>query len=112
MTPEQLKLVTPAPWIYSFPGCVHVVCLHYKEPSLAHKEAEANAEFIALARNAEDVMLQRKWNPTRRPDGQWVVEDDHGNIHSKGSEGWHHPFVALCEADAWVKKHVEKEVKP
>lgn len=123
MTPEQLKNVTPAPWIVDAPGCVGH---HFKEGGkrtiaipgrrgAAWPEDEADAEFIALARNAEDVMMRRGWSPVKSPlaNEGWRVDMDDGCYFAYGREDsdvqsahWHHPFVALVEADKWYKANV------
>ena len=70
-------------------------------------EMIANATFTSTARLAFDVMLRRGWNPTLRPDGQWVVQERDGSIRSRGSYGWPDPFTALVAADAWYRENVE-----
>lgn len=77
-----------------------------------------NAELIALARNAFDVMMRRGWHVRRASTGEWVVyhpgdgrvglstmvglEDEDGNLlHSTD------PFTALVEADLWYRENVE-----
>lgn len=70
----------------------------------------ADAELIALARNALDVMMRREWGvggasrwwaalpPTECPEKfrRWC--DDHY---------FPDPFTALIEADHWYREHVE-----
>lgn len=74
---------------------------------------EADAVFIALARNAFDVMMRRKkWFPV--PNGvSWDVCQENGTledpelVHAWPMD-WPDPFTALVEADKWYKEHVEK----
>lgn len=87
-------------------------------------------EFAAIARNAFDVMIRRKWFPALIPSSQkWDVmfyvdlaEPDWGGraisvlawfgCRILGvptlTRHWPDPFTALVEADEWYKKNVEK----
>jgi hypothetical protein len=74
--------------------------------------SRSNAEFIALARNAFDVMMRRGWSPERMGD-TWVVNDEDGRMFNYQSEElmrWPDPYTALVEADAWYKEHIEHDV--
>ncbi len=78
-----------------------------------------DAAFIALARNAFDVMMRRRWSV------RYVVVEEHHSYHSWEVVGWQAkaipvkcrtsrscPFTALVEADIWYKEHVEKSPNP
>lgn len=77
-------------------------------------ECRANAEFIALARNAFDVMMRRGWQ-VLLIDGKWHVFDrilpDGKGFGWIGGVGAYEipadPFTALVEADAWYKANIE-----
>ena len=69
-----------------------------------------DAEFIALARNAFDVMLRRGWTATLidtqdGPRTAWHVDV---GIRGQRTASFDNPFVALVEADEWYKANVEK----
>ncbi len=69
------------------------------------------AEFVALARNAFDVMMRRGWMPNLYSDGWWGVQDRDG-LYPRGLLGCAQgvrsadPFTALVEADRWCTEHV------
>lgn len=71
-----------------------------------------NAEFIALARNAFDVMMRRGWYAYPVSVETWQVEmcgisnDDRRQWMALGEHA--DPFTALVEADKWYKENVEK----
>lgn len=74
MTPEQLKLLSPAPWEAMVQEWQppQVVCNDRTAGAIITgeaKQAVAWATFIAIARNAFDVMARRKWFP--RFIGRW-----------------------------------------
>jgi hypothetical protein len=80
------------------------------------EEAEANAAFIALGRNAFDVMMRRRWSPVASPiAGTWRVDTDDGAYFAYGKEDedgvnpaeFADPFTALVEADRWYRENVE-----
>jgi hypothetical protein len=71
-----------------------------------------DAAFIALARNAFDVMMRRGWNPLMTSNG-WSVSDFHRKrVYDKArtfrdwvlEQEWPDPFTALVEADRWMKE--------
>lgn len=70
-----------------------------------------DAEFIALARNAFDVMMRRGWGvlPCRSVIGWWVSKDSEGNPFRDDAPRlyWQDPYTALIEADRWYKENVE-----
>jgi hypothetical protein len=68
-----------------------------------------NAEFIALARNAFEVMMQRGWGVSW-VDERWVIRDMKGMcLAGAGYKEYPDPFTALVEADKWYRANVEKE---
>ncbi len=98
-------------------------------PMLARDHAitfrEADAEFIALARNAFDVMMRRGWHTERYSTlgggFMWRIPMSLANdmIRQHGANAaqfkqfaslakWLDPFTALVEADKWYKENVEK----
>ncbi len=109
--PLDLSNLTPAPWFNWSHGETGDFGLFHGAPAdpreifdlLDHQEP-ADLEFIAIARNAFDVMMRRGWYPIR-VQGQW-------HVFSKGSpeagmgfgEPADDPFTALVEADAWMKQ--------
>lgn len=126
----DLSKLAPAPW-RGLSGMViggHVVatvdCEFYvMGPSAAPPcSAQVHIDFIALARNAFDVVMRRGWSAKRLIDGRWVAmtwavdpHECHAVIlDSNGIEEWDvaarpDPFTALVEADAWYKANVEKQ---
>jgi hypothetical protein len=85
----DLSKLSPAPW-----NC---------GDERGHNETEDY--FIALARNAFDVMMRRWWYAQPEDDGWSVV----GSGFSEVIESRHaDPFTALVEADKWYKENVEK----
>jgi hypothetical protein len=121
----DLSKLAPAPWTSD--GCyVHgpVVVGDGDVPDYSsmtiydeggHNEDEA--KFIALARNAFDVMMRRGWYAVTRGD-EWTVpfclaEEDAGfpwkayeSVTGKEAS-WPDPFTALVEADRWYRENVE-----
>lgn len=140
MTPEQLAKLSPAPWIYDRRVKCHAVysndkrvncfdelerlpVICYQGFAILDGQREADWEFIALARNAEDAMVRR--GMTARPmrnsrSGEvvgWMADfktvgDEffkfsnlpHGNC-------FHHPFVAIVEADRWLTEQENQQRK-
>ena len=106
----DLNWLTPAPWTAD--GCdVRGPLNADRCPMMSiydeggHSETEA--AFIALARNAFDVLIRRGWGVVRFTDG-WKVflSDDWSFLRSAC---WADPFTALVEADKWYKANVEKK---
>lgn len=106
--PIDLSKLAPAPWkardceVESAPinekGDVMMI---YDEGG--HNEADA--AFIALARNAFDVMMRRGWGVENR--GGWYATSKYGDRAVGGTDLYPDPFTALVEADAWYKQNVE-----
>lgn len=88
-------------------------------PYLGYESTLVNAEFIALARNAFDVMLRRGWCAIQQPSGRWAVKIDWSAIGNSGGmqsgfapQQHADPFTALVETDAWYKENVEGKDTP
>ncbi len=77
---------------------------------------KANVEFVALARNAFDVMMRRGVFPVQvhlgwsvyaiTPDRKmlpWLV-----GFKEFAELPWPDPYTALVEADKWYKEHIER----
>lgn len=114
--PKQLM---PAPWeVYcesnneDYPSISGLTCgLHGGDSCIIDIN---HANFIALARNAFDVMMRRGWIAARATTGEWVVKHGDGlakyEILDKPSGGLFFasdPFTAIVEADRWWKEYVE-----
>ncbi len=72
---------------------------------------ETEAEFIALARNAFDVMVRRGWGVACYGPGRWVVPGFSKHwyvVHAGPPYDYPDPFTALVEADNWLKAREEK----
>ena len=75
---------------------------------------ETDAQFIALARNAFEILMRRGWLVQQiSPNGPWMVCGPQWAFNPKDrdmvvSDSWLDPFTALVEADAWYKANVEK----
>ena len=106
--------LSPAPWVAE--GCYVEGNGFMMFDDDGHNIDEA--EFIALARNAFDVMMRRGWSPVQMPHSdQWGVQTD---------ERWNRkpeliernglcivaddPFTALVEADKWYKENVDHAI--
>ena len=80
--------------------------------------SKADAAFIALARNAFDVMMRRGWYPVFSPEhNRWTVCTQglwnrmSGELALSFRDATHfcgNPFAALVEADKWYAENVEK----
>lgn len=81
----------------------------YVEERKKERNAETDAEFIALARNAFDIMMRHpSWTLRACLDGEyrayWHIEDD---LENRLGCGGYDPFTALAEADKWYKENME-----
>lgn len=127
----DLEKLTPAPWRFvgeNVPGLFGKALLpslygpdqlrvakvgtdDVKRTEELGKRFVADAAFIALARNAFDVMMRRGWSPWAGK--EWSVLDDEGGMiyRKHGGDGSRitasDPFTALVEADKWYKENVE-----
>jgi hypothetical protein len=113
----DLSKLTPAPWIHDLPGCVGHV---YPEggmrviavpgyPSKAQPIDLADAEFIALARNAFDVMARRGWGVVQRSSGWFAAIPGSEPMVEFRKMRFPDPFTALVESDKWYRENVEGE---
>ena len=103
----DLTKLTPAPWVDSHSD----LCFHPKHGGTASVPIDANhRKFIALARNAFDVMMRRGWG-MHQYETEWVILPDEDN--ELPFEAWLQrqefpdPFTALVEADAWYRENIE-----
>ncbi len=112
----NMNKLTPAPWILApwtlkqadvIEGVEDEPCTVAKCWSSSFAPApdiaKVNAEFIALARNAFDVMMRRGWGVEKLGDGWQIVTDEMRALRESFSD----PFTALVEADKWHKENVE-----
>lgn len=122
----DLTKLTPAPWKMhrcKFAG-QDEACGIFNDESLDcsmdechHPLTETDAAFIAIARNAFDVMMRRGWHAKKCSEGpHWFVDigpewiqhvfvDKRGTIEAVYGLD---PFTALVAADEWYKANVEK----
>lgn len=94
----DITKLTPAPWELTDEGwCVDA-------------DMHEHQEFIAIARNAFDVMMRQGWGVVLvKIDNQnyWCVPQLTPGI-CMPIHRWPDPFTALIEADKWYKENVEK----
>jgi hypothetical protein len=130
----DLEKLTPAPWQESA-GIVSTETEPF--PRLADctwgdvddDQTEANARFIALARNAFDVMMRRGWGVRQAQSGKrkgmWFAFEgdgvalhkdawDFGRVQGLRDAVFFHadPLTALIEADRWYRENVEAKAAP
>lgn len=107
----DLSKLTPAPWVARGEG---ICCGLYKEPEhfLIFQDdggTWADTQFCALARNALDVMLVRRWAAVPFDEG-WEVRDYRDGQRTIAlSKFWPDPFTAIVEADKWYRENVENK---
>lgn len=113
----NLSKLSPAPW--EIDKAFGPFALVHRRPDGTVTyvgNTKTDAEFIALARNAFDVMMRRGWNPIKGSSGQWYVEDERleafiHRLQTHGGDGRliraTDPFTALIEADRWYRENVE-----
>jgi len=110
----DLSKLTPAPWeVHDGGRSDHTVCQRVGEgckPLFERWDGTndlTDAEFIALARNAFDVMMRRGWTPRKEERG-WVAADAKTGLCPQSFPGFFQaaddPFTALVEADKWYKE--------
>lgn len=127
----DLSKLSPAPWwaVHTETAYPDVETGPTDDPSERFSVIErmdgADFAFIALARNAFDVMLQRGWSPERFSllggGFAWRIPMGQANemIREHGVNAacfknyaaltkWPDPFTALVEADRWYAEHIEK----
>ena len=116
--PIDLSKLTPAPWLHikkrSWETIEPDVIDYTIDDDGIHGKGESDMPFIALARNAFDVLMRRGWAVCPR-DGKWIVLippsvdalwkafDLHCPDMSRDD-----PFTALVDADAWLTANMEK----
>jgi hypothetical protein len=108
----NLERLSPAPWRVSD---AHGLCVVRDDP-IGDVVADlsvgqwvgnrADAEFIALARNAFDVMMRRRWHQEPLSNGKWLVCENRNGDWCDGPT-CDDPFTALVEADRWYRENVE-----
>jgi len=114
----DIAKVTPAPW---FAKCEGICCGVYQgSPEKQGVSIDlqdptwADAQFIALARNAFDVMMRREWGVKQCTVGPecepaWYADwSTVTNVEMPDSLYCKDPFTALVEADKWYRENVEK----
>ena len=129
--PWEAHTITPAPWeahtehddpiaapwvgIAGDPICGLYWLCHEQTKDATDAmvaQVEANAEFIALARNAFDVMMRRGWTACRSSSGEWYATwPDPDTVFAFGNatgNSYPDPFTAIVEADRWYRENVEK----
>ena len=113
----DLSKLTPAPWVAWHKPTetmadedFHLVAgLPILPRDHSFSFLEMDAEFIALARNAFDVMMRRGWAAVE-VGGHWQVRDRNGwdlplSFYVTEHKGrFPDPFTALVEADAWFRR--------
>ncbi len=101
----DLEKLSPAPWQAHGHELYYSSRLHQQIPSAV------DAGFIALARNAFDVMMRRGWGVVWFEDGRWAIvtqgESAHECLAARISLS-NDPFTAMVEADKWYRENVEK----
>ncbi len=114
----DLSKLTPAPWFVDRDHANFDVAYGTQGDasdtfSLLDRYEETDYEFIALARNALDVMMRRKWMAMCDVEavGGWWVEDARGTPLGM-PRCCPDPFTAIVEADKWYAENVEKKGKP
>ena len=104
----DVKRLTLAPWLVD----------NWDEVTfkwLLSPNGRSDREFIAMARNAFDVMMRRGWycHPTSKgwicyedeKTGPGRMTDDGGCSHALNDmKAFSDPFTALVAADEWMKK--------
>jgi hypothetical protein len=117
----DLEKLSPAPWGVADDGPDHCVC-HFASEDTSWplferwdgKPDRTDADFIALARNAFDVMMRRGWfvvpRYINRPGTLWWVKTGMATDCEIDWMEFPDPFTALVEADAWYKEHIEHDV--
>jgi hypothetical protein len=111
----DLEKLTPAPWGVADDGPDHCVC-HFASEDTSWPLFErwdgrpdrTDADFIALARNAFDVMMRRGWHASRCSTEYGWIACGAGLLGTERPYA-DDPFTALVEADAWYKANIEEK---
>jgi hypothetical protein len=115
----DLTRLSPAPWFNwsrGTKGEFGLFCGDPNDPSdiydLNERDEETDLEFVALARNAFEVMMRRGWSVRRTVDHHWMVVGDNDTwlFHPKYGDYFmeDNPFTSLIEADKWYRENVDK----
>ena len=127
----DLSKLTPAPWVVCREteefGTIgmpvvrmddddSIVVGHGSDWGPTTDNTETDATFIALARNAFEVLIRRGWGVEKRGgcDPGWMVTDIIGDVfYPPDSDNTailpSDPFTAIVEADKWLREHVKGE---
>ena len=93
---------------------VAVIQTDHETDGVYYSDAQGRVDlgFVALARNAFDVMMRRGWCAIPWEGGWtvWAKEFDNADWREGrvGVQVRSDPFTALVEADKWYKANVEK----
>lgn len=122
----DISKLSPAPWYFVTPLGDELETLVFNDhdedtPVLSplvvgSDSCDQNWDFIALARNAFDVMMRRGWVPKRYLGYMWSVQNGHGDyppellgmVDTPEPAVWLDPFTALASADEWLKAQEAK----
>lgn len=111
----DLNSLSPAPWFAKGEG---MCCGVYQgtpekqgHPIDLDDPTWADAQFIALARNAFDVMMRRGWRPVpffpEKGWDRWTVEGSGAIRINDVPMCWPDPYTALVEADRLYAELIE-----
>lgn len=67
-------------------------------------------EFLALARNAFEVMVRRGWAPVKAVGHRWILIEPELSPHIESGRlltAADDPFTCLIETDRWYHENVE-----
>ena len=98
----DLSKLTPAPWFMELEQ-TKIILSSASVQRIAWVFDENHTEFMALARNAFEIMMRRGWHAKQESDGLWRAWSQHERekpvlicILSKPD-----PFTAIVEAESW-----------
>ena len=105
----DLTELTPAPWTAN--GC-NIQGPSYRDMEIYDEGGhnETDAAFIALARNAFDVIMRRGWTVAKRnyPHDGWSINPVEENDTAKELyKVFDDPFTALVESDKWYSQMID-----
>ena len=123
-SPNALDKLTPAPWVLASDSGEWWNRLYTARAApnneIGSLKYRDDLAFVAMARNAFDVMMRRGWWPVTmtvpwNPPFLWMVtgrerlpwQDDDGWLMMPEMK-WPDPFTALVEADKWYAANVGK----
>ena len=108
----DLSKLTPAPWFMELEQ-TKIILSSASVQRIAWVFDENHTEFMALARNAFEIMMRRGWQPKRHINGQWTVDDSCGGMNEPFRVAchlsWSDPFTAIVEAYRWYRGNVGKD---